>query len=124
MRVIPTQIHAILDYLMGVVLIIVPLLVFGGGAEAWVPVVLGVALIVYSLGTNYEFAAVGVIPVPVHLGLDIVAGIVLIVSPWLFGFADEIWWLHVVLGAAEVAVALLTQTVPTSTPGRRPARET
>jgi hypothetical protein len=49
------------------------------------------------------------IPMPVHLGADILVGLVLIASPWLLGFADEVWIPHVVLGVLEVGVASMTQ---------------
>lgn len=114
MRFIPTRTHAILDYLMGVVLIISPWL-FGfalGGAETWVPVILGIAALVYSLMTDYEFSLTRRIPMPTHLGLDLASGLVLAISPWLFGFADFVWMPHVFLGLIEIVAALTTQKVP------------
>ena len=69
---IPTRIHGYLDYLVGLVLIASPWL-FGfadGGPEQWIPIILGVAALTYSLMTNYELGAVRVIPMPVHLMLD------------------------------------------------------
>ncbi len=44
MRFIPTRLHGVLDYLVGTLLIAAPwLLNFNrGGAETWVPVILGV----------------------------------------------------------------------------------
>lgn len=56
MRFIPTRTHGMLDYLMGILLLIAPW-VFGfaqGGAETWVPVILGAGVLLYSLFTNYE----------------------------------------------------------------------
>ena len=115
MRFIPTRIHGVLDYLVGIVLIIAPwVLGFGdeGGAATWVPVALGAAAIVYSLLTDYELGLVKIIPMPVHLGLDMASGALLAVSPWLFGFADRVWVPHVVFGLIEIVVPLLTQTTP------------
>lgn len=114
MRVLPTKTHGYLDYLLGALLIIAPWL-FGfadGGAKQWVPVVLGAAVIVYSLLTDYELGVARAIPMPVHLVLDAGGGLVLAVSPWLFGFADDIWWPHVVFGLLEIGAALITRTVP------------
>jgi hypothetical protein len=114
MRFIPTRVHGIIDYVMGVLLIVAPwVLGFNqGGAETWVPVVLGAGVIVYSLLTRYELGVIKAIPMPVHLGLDIAGGAILAVSPWLFGFADQVWMPHVILGILEIGVALFTQTVP------------
>jgi hypothetical protein len=124
-RFIPTRIHGILDYLMGIVLIALPW-VLGlneGGLQTWLPVVLGAGVIVYSLLTDYELGVVKTIPMPVHLGLDIAGGLLLAVSPWLFRFADEARVPYVVLGLFEVVAALVTQTVPVGETGpgaRRP----
>jgi hypothetical protein len=114
MRPLTTRVHGILDYIVGGVLIAAPWL-FGfayGGAETWVPVLLGIAVIGYSLMTDYEDAIVGWIPMPIHLWLDGIGGIFLALSPWIFGFADIIWWPHVLVGIAAIGLALLTQSRP------------
>jgi hypothetical protein len=41
--------------------------------------------------------------------LDIVAGLLLLASPWLFGFADRITWPHVLFGLFEIAAGLTTK---------------
>lgn len=114
MRVIPTRTHGILDYVIGILLIVAPWLFdfADGGAEQWVPIVLGAGVILYSLVTDYELGVIKVIPMPTHLILDIVGGIILAASPWLFGFADEIWWPHLIVGLLEIGAGLMTQTRP------------
>jgi hypothetical protein len=113
MRIIPTRVHGMLDYLMGVVLMIAPwLLGLRAGPETWVPVALGAGALVYSLLTRYELGLYGLIPMPVHLALDAVSGLFLMASPWLFGFADHAWVPHVVFGALELGAAAMTRTVP------------
>ena len=126
MRFIPTQIHGVMDYFMGLLLMAAPwLLGFAeGGAETWIPVILGVGAILYSLMTDYELGAVHLIPMPVHLGLDAVSGALLAISPWLFGFDERVWIPHLVLGLAEIAAALTTQTHPRYAEGRRHAAHT
>jgi hypothetical protein len=56
MRFIPTLVHGVLDYVVGVLLIIAPsLLGFAqSGAESWVPMALGMAVLVYSCRTTNE----------------------------------------------------------------------
>jgi hypothetical protein len=118
MRFIPTRVHGILDYLMGVVLIVAPwLLDLDSDAAIWVPVILGVGAIVYSLLTDYELGVMRRIPMSTHLILDMLSGTVLAASPWLFGFADEVWVPHVILGILEVGAGLMTQTVPSDEAG-------
>lgn len=120
MRFIPTRVHGWLDYGIGVLLIAAPwILGFAdGGAETWVPVILGAGVIVYSLFTAYELGAVPAIKMPVHLGLDVVGGILLAASPWIFQFADEVWAPHLIIGLVEIATALTTSTAPARIPMR------
>jgi len=82
LRAIPSRQHGTLDYVLGVILIALPYL--GGfanrrGAE-WVPVLVGMALIGYSLFTNYERGMMRVVPFSVHLRLDLGAGLILIAA--------------------------------------------
>lgn len=114
MRFIPTRIHGFLDYGMGIVLVAAPwILGFADdGPETWVPVILGIGVIGYSLFTNYELGIVRAIPMATHLMLDIAGGIVLAVSPWVFGFADEVWAPHLILGLLEIGAGLMTRTTP------------
>lgn len=114
MRFIPTNVHGMLDYGMGLLLIISPWL-FGfseNEAAMWVPVILGLGVILYSLFTDYELGLVHRISMPAHLALDAGGGLILAISPWLFGFADVVWVPHVVFGLLEIGAALMTQTRP------------
>ncbi|HEV7345985.1 MAG TPA: hypothetical protein VGN60_10195 [Devosia sp.] len=107
---ISSKTHAIIDYIVGVLLIAAPFL-FGfanGGPAQMVPTVLGAGTIIYSLITRYEYSAAKVIPYKVHLGIDALAGLLLLVSPWLFGFADLIWWPHVLVGVMELGVVAMS----------------
>lgn len=114
MRILSTKTHGVLDYLVGLLLLIAPwMLGFAqGGAETWVPVVLGAGAIVYSLLTNYEWGAARIIPMRVHLILDIMSGIFLAASPWLFGFSDYVYLPHLLLGIGEILAALITDPQP------------
>lgn len=114
MRFIPTRTHGMIDYIVGVALVLAPWL-FGfaqGGAETWTPVLIGLGTILYSLFTNYELGVVRRIPMSTHLGLDIAGGAVLAISPWLFGYAAIVWVPHVLVGLVEIVAGLTTRTVP------------
>ena len=56
---------------------------------------------------------------PVHLGLDAAAGLLLAASPWLFGFAEFVYLPHLILGILEMGAALMTETTPARTAARR-----
>lgn len=123
---IPTKIHGVLDYLMGVFLIAMPW-VFGfhaNGPETWVPVVLGVGAIAYSLMTDYELGLSPIISMVSHLRLDAASGLLLAVSPFVFGFHETVYWPHLILGLLEVAASQLTDKVPTYGPHHRPIQPT
>ena len=62
--------------------------------------------------TDYELGVMRVIPMPVHLGIDIASGALLALSPWLFGFADRVFWPHLVVGIFEIGAGLTTRTAP------------
>lgn len=104
-----------LDYPVGIALIAAPW-IFGfsdvGGAAVAVPIVIGALILLQSLITDYEYSVENALPLPLHLAVDVVAGIVLAASPWIFGFHDEgtnAWLPHLVVGIGLVASGLLTQ---------------
>jgi hypothetical protein len=114
MRFIPSKFHAPLDYIVGVVLIAAPWIFrFSEDTAATVvSIVLGIGLIAYSLFTDYELGVWKVAPMAVHNLIDIVAGAVLALSPWLFGFADEganAWAPFVAIGLAAIFLGLTTK---------------
>ena len=117
MRFVSTRTHGMIDYVAGIVIAASPW-IFGfadGGTAQWIPVVIGLVLLASSLMTDYELGAVRVIPMPVHLGLDLLAGLLLAVSPWLFGFSGYVWLPHLILGAFEIMTSLITRTTPDTT---------
>ncbi|QJQ95831.1 MULTISPECIES: SPW repeat protein [Halomonadaceae] len=114
MRFISTRTHGMVDYIVGLFLIVSPFL-FGfadGTAAQWVPIVLGVAALIYSVCTKYELGLVPMIPMPMHLTLDVMSGILFVISPWLFGFADRVFLPHVIFGLFEIVAGLTTKTGP------------
>lgn len=111
MKVIDTRTHGVIDYLTGALLLVAPYL-FGfadGSIAQWLPQVLGAMIIVMSLITDYELSVAKVIPLGVHLGVDLAGGMLLAISPWLFGFADLVWLPHLVIGLMEIVVPLVTK---------------
>ena len=114
MGIIPTRVHGVLDYLVGLLLIASPwLFAFAeNGAETWVPVLLGAGAIAYSLITDYELGVIPVIKMPVHLALDAGSGLFLAASPWIFSFDERVWIPHVVFGLLEIGAAAMTRRTP------------
>lgn len=82
--------HNILDYVAGALLLFVPA-IFGFSeidAARNVFIFAGIALIAYSLLTRYHYALVRVIPLGVHMTLDVLNGVIVMLAPWVFGYRD------------------------------------
>jgi len=120
MRFLSRRAHGALDYIVGVLLILAPrILGFDtGGAEQRVPEILGFSVILYSLLTNYELGALKMIPFRTHLTLDVLGGVFLAISPWLFQFAHLVWVPHVLVGLIEIGTVLVTRTSISARPGK------
>jgi hypothetical protein len=126
-RVIPTTIHGIFDYVGAAGLIATPF-IFGfssmGGIAVILPIIMGVGLIIYSLLTDYELGvpALRVIPMRVHLTVDFVAAAFLAVAPFLFGYVFEglnVWLPQVVSGVGVMFLVLVTKTESQTAYARR-----
>jgi len=104
---------------MGILLIASPWLFdfAAGGAETWIPVILGASMILLALMTDYELGATRKVSMRTHLMIDLISGALLAVSPWLFGFADYVWEPHLILGLLEVGAALMTKREPSTERG-------
>ena len=87
-----------------------------GPGPGFFPLWYGVAMLGLSMVTDYEGGLLArLIPMRTHLMTDAVLGIFLVVSPWLFGFADEgtnAWLPFVLIGLGELGSAALTDPEP------------
>lgn len=108
--------HNIFDYVIGVFLVVCPFL-FGFSQIATAVNIFmlgGIALVTYSLLTNYYYSLARVIPLGVHMMLDALLGILLILSPALFGYRETLtdgqYALHIVVGIGVVGLVALTHT--------------
>ncbi len=115
LRVIPTGVHGVLDYLASGINLVFPRLLglHDAPLAALVPRIAGVAGSGYSLVTDYELGAFKVLPMPAHLAFDAGKGVLTALSPWLFGFAKNgtrYWMGHVVMGTADVLAAITSKT--------------
>lgn len=106
--------HNVLDYIAGVFLILCPFLFGYADLETArnVFMMCGFFLILYSLFTNYEYAAIRIIPLGVHMTLDVVIGAFLIVAPWVLNYRGFLTpgqeYLHYILGFGVFAMVGMT----------------
>lgn len=113
---ISTRMHTAIGAVVGVALLFAPML-FGfadNHAASLVSYMVGAFIIVNELITTSPFSLIKLVPMKIHVMLDVVTGIFLLASPWIFGFMDNDdlsqWLPHVVVGVMVVGYALLTDT--------------
>ncbi|MDB5231921.1 MAG: hypothetical protein JWN76_2726 [Chitinophagaceae bacterium] len=114
MKVINTKIHGVLDYLYAFIIIAVPFVVEFRDNEpaSYTCYTIGTIVLISSICTQYELGLIKVIPMRIHLILDVLAGIFVLASPWIFGFADRVYLPHVILGLTDLVVVSLSQPSP------------
>ena len=114
MPIIPTWLHGALDYALAALLMVSPWLFAYDdmGAATGSAIAAALVVVLYSIFTRYELAIWRNIPVKVHLMLDAAVGLLLALSPWMFGFVQDTWMVHVGTGALWIVGAVITQTVP------------
>ena len=114
MRIIPTRVHGVIDYFLGIILLYSPWIfnLPGEGIQRSSPVIIGALSIFYSLITNYEYGMEKFLPMRMHLRLDLASGIILASSPWLFGFHNAIYAPHLILGCLGIIIAAISDPIP------------
>ncbi|MDO9707003.1 SPW repeat domain-containing protein [Paracraurococcus lichenis] len=114
MRVIPTRLHGLVDYLWGALLLAAPraLRLPPGSPEARAARAAGAGAIAYAALTDYELGLAPVLSMRQHLALDVAGGAALAASPWLLGFARRGGGPHLAFGLFAIAAGLLTTDRP------------
>ncbi|MDB5021759.1 MAG: hypothetical protein JWQ28_2886 [Pedobacter sp.] len=111
MKIISRKVHAVIDYVVGVLLIAAPWIFKFSDIQAakWTAIVVGVLILVMSMITDYEGGGKKMLSMGTHLTMDVIAGIFLAASPWLFGFSDEVYVPHLIVGILEIGAGLMTE---------------
>lgn len=90
MKFLNPRIHGYIDYVAVAMLALGPTIFGFAGIAAVLCYVLAVAQLGMSLMTAYPLGVAKVIPFTVHGGIEVAVTILLVSSPWLFGFADHV----------------------------------
>jgi hypothetical protein len=110
-KLLPAWFHAVADYAVGILLIVVALVDNGSAGAVGTGVVVGAVVLLVSALTRYPLGIVKVLPFPIHSGGDYLAAALLIAAPFVLDFADAesgIAAFYVVMGLAVLAVSLVT----------------
>jgi len=111
MKIINRKLHAVLDYITGVLLIAAPWLFNFEDVNSakWVAICVGAMILVMSFITDYEGGGKKILSMSTHLTIDVITGLFLAASPWIFGFNDTIYLPHLIVGLFEVVAGLCTE---------------
>jgi hypothetical protein len=114
MRIIPSFVHGILDYIVGLALLAAPNIfgfAHGPTSAVWIPRILGILILLQAISTDYELGLMKVLRFSMHLTNDYIVGLFLAVSPWLFGFNKQpqnVWMPHLIVGLFIFVSTLMT----------------
>jgi hypothetical protein len=111
---IPLLAHGVVEYLIGILLLASPFLFDYGGNAKPVAIVLGVAVITLAAASAGPTGLVDQVSFRTHALLDLVVAAILIASPFLFDFSDDIGptALFIVLGVGHLLLSIGTRFLP------------
>ena len=110
-KLLPAWFHAIADYAVGALLVVVPIVVGGSDKAVATGIVVGAVVLIVSMATRYPLGVFKVLPFTVHSAGDYLAAALLIVAPFALSFDGTDSGLaafYVVAGLAVLAVSLVT----------------
>lgn len=120
-RLIPQDVHSVLDYANGVTTLAGAVL-SDDGEVVGASVALGASVIGVSAMTDYRLSAAKVIPIEAHEAIDYVWAAGCIAAPFVFGYAKKnpiVAALHIGCGLATIAASLFTDYRAFTGAGRR-----
>jgi hypothetical protein len=87
---VPPFAHGLLEYGAGVLLLAAPFLLgFDSDAATAIAIIAGLGVLVLAAATASSTGLAKVIPLGVHVLLDLAVVAVLVAAPFLFGFSDD-----------------------------------
>jgi hypothetical protein len=86
---VPLVVHGLLEYGVGVLLIASSSLFSFDSTPRAVGILLGAAVLVLAAVSDLPTALMRRLPIDSHVVIDYVIGVVLIASPFIFGFSDD-----------------------------------
>ncbi|MGZ8186406.1 MAG: SPW repeat domain-containing protein [Methylobacter sp.] len=88
MKIISPDTHGYLDFATVVIFLLAPTLFGLSGVPAMLAYALAVIHLLVTIGTNFPSGVAKILPFTLHGWIERVVGPVLIVSPFILGFAD------------------------------------
>ncbi|HMC05345.1 MAG TPA: hypothetical protein VKJ83_07715 [Actinomycetota bacterium] len=110
-RLLPASLHAVADYAVGILLILVAALSGGSAGAVGTGIVVGATVLVVSMFTKYPLGVVKVLPFTIHSAGDYLAAALLMVAPFTLHFSSGesgLTAFYVAAGLAVLSVSLIT----------------
>lgn len=111
-RLVPWIVHSVIEYAAAALLIAAPFLFgFDSDTAQWTAIALGVLVLLVAVITRSPVGVTKSLPVSAHATLDYVLAVVLVLVPFLLGFADDTAAVtfFVLLGVAHAGLSMLTR---------------
>ncbi len=112
---IPLFLHGLIEYAAGVLFVAAPFLFgFDSGAAKATSIVIGIVILAVAAGTDSPTGLARAIPIKGHVALDLGLALLLVASPFLFGFSGESTptAFFVVLGIVHLLLTIATRFLP------------
>jgi VIT1/CCC1 family predicted Fe2+/Mn2+ transporter len=110
-RLVPWIVHSAVEYAAAVLFLLAPFL-FGFDSETakWTSIALGVLVLLVAVISRGKLGVTQSLPTSAHATLDYVLAVLLVLAPFVLGFADEraAVTFFVLLGLAHAGLSLLT----------------
>jgi hypothetical protein len=123
---VPAFVHGLVEYAAGILFIAAPFLFgFDSDRATAVAIIAGVLILIVAASTAMSTGLIKSIPVQAHVVLDYILAILLIASPFLFGFSDDgtATAFFIVLGVLHLLLTIATRFIRDERPRRRRERE-
>ena len=111
-RLVPWVVHSAVEYVAAVLLVLAPFLFgFSTDAARYAAIALGVVVLLVAVISRSPLGVTKSLPVSAHATLDYVLAVVLVLLPFVLGFADDTpaVTFFVLLGVAHAALSMLTR---------------
>jgi hypothetical protein len=123
---VPAFVHGLVEYAAAILFIAAPFLFgFDDDTATAVSIIAGVLILIVAASTAMSTGLIKSIPVQAHVVLDYILAILLIASPFLFGFSDDgtATAFFIVLGVLHLLLTIATRFIRDERPRRRRERE-
>ena len=111
-RLIPWVVHSAIEYVAALLLFAAPFLFgFERDTAKWTSIALGVVVLLVAVVTRSPLGVTKNLAASAHATLDYVLAVVLVLAPFVLGFAGDkaAVTFFVLLGVAHAALSLLTR---------------